>query len=311
MNKETACEILGVSVNSSSEKIKKAYRRLSLMHHPDRNNNSIESNNLFQKINAAYEYINNIKSSERKKANTDKNISEKETTDIFNEFMKIFKKANFQNINVDDSIDNSNSKKDIDFDKFNLDIHKIFGVNMHHNSMKPIPIIKHIDITLKQAYEGCMIPLEIERWCINSNIKQKEKEKIYINIPPGVDNNEIIINREKGNILNDKNIGDVKIFIVVKNETNYVRKGLDLHYNKVITLKESLCGFSFDLQHISGEIYKINNNRGNIVSNGYSKTIKNLGMKRDNKIGNLVITFSVIMPESLTEETITKLENIL
>ena len=45
MNKETACEILGVSINSSSEKIKKAYRRLSLMHHPDRNNNSIESNN--------------------------------------------------------------------------------------------------------------------------------------------------------------------------------------------------------------------------------------------------------------------------
>ena len=178
----------------------------------------------------------------------------------------------------------------MDFEKFNLGIHNIFGVNMHHNSMKPIPIVKHIDITIKQAYEGCMLPLEIERWCINGDVKQKEKEKIYINIPAGVDNNELIIHREKGNIINDKNIGDVKIFIVVKNTTNYTRKGLDLYYNKSITLKESLCGFSFDLKHISGETYKINNNRGNIVSNGYSKTIKNLGMKRKNKIGNLIMS---------------------
>ena len=50
-------EVLGIAKEASPEDIKKAYRKLSLQFHPDRNNNSPESTTKFQSISAAYEVI--------------------------------------------------------------------------------------------------------------------------------------------------------------------------------------------------------------------------------------------------------------
>ena len=50
-------KILEVTKNANENDIKKAYRKLSLQYHPDRNNNSPESTLKFQNINAAYEVI--------------------------------------------------------------------------------------------------------------------------------------------------------------------------------------------------------------------------------------------------------------
>ena len=54
-------EILGVNKDTSNEEIKKAYRRLSLQHHPDKWwKRSIKLK--FQEITGAYEKINENKS---------------------------------------------------------------------------------------------------------------------------------------------------------------------------------------------------------------------------------------------------------
>jgi curved DNA-binding protein CbpA len=53
MNLNEHYETLGVNKNSSQDEIKKAFRKLSLKHHPDRGGN----NEKFQKINAAYEVL--------------------------------------------------------------------------------------------------------------------------------------------------------------------------------------------------------------------------------------------------------------
>ncbi|MCP9453445.1 MAG: J domain-containing protein [Nitrospira sp.] len=51
--------ILGVSHEASDEDIKKAYRKLVLQYHPDRNPGSREAEETIRRINAAYEIIGN------------------------------------------------------------------------------------------------------------------------------------------------------------------------------------------------------------------------------------------------------------
>lgn len=50
-------ELLGVSRSADTEEIKKAYRKLALKYHPDRNEGSKESEELFKEVTEAYEVL--------------------------------------------------------------------------------------------------------------------------------------------------------------------------------------------------------------------------------------------------------------
>ncbi len=50
-------KVLGLPEGSSSEQVKKAYRKLAMKYHPDRNNSS-DAQKIFIKINEAYAYLN-------------------------------------------------------------------------------------------------------------------------------------------------------------------------------------------------------------------------------------------------------------
>ena len=82
-------------------------------------------------------------------------------------------------------------------------------------------------------------------------------------------------------------------------------------YHKTISLKEALCGFSFDLKYIDGRVFKINNGNGNVISANYKKMIPNMGMKRDDHTGNLIIDFNVTFPEILTEDQVKIIGDVL
>ena len=177
--------------------------------------------------------------------------------------------------------------------------------------MKPVPIIKTEEIQLSKAYNGCKLPVNIKRWLVENGIKKEETETIYVPVPKGVDDNELIILPGKGNALSHTNIGDVKVFIKIINDTGFIRNGLDLILNKTITLKEALCGFSFDLKYIDGRTFKITNGSGNIITNNYNKVIPKMGLTRDEHIGNLIINFTVEFPTDLTPEQVEELGKIL
>jgi DnaJ-class molecular chaperone len=185
------------------------------------------------------------------------------------------------------------------------------GPQGFHQIQKPASIMKNVTITIEQVFNGTSIPVEIERFIMESGIKVFEKETVYITIPKGIDDGEIITLKDKGNSHDNDNKGDIKIYIKVENNTMFERSGVDLLTNKTISLKEALCGFTFDLKYINGKIYTLNNNSGNIIVPNYKKVIPNMGLTRDGHTGNLIITFTIEFPAQLTEEKMKLLKDIL
>ena len=57
MAKQDYYEILGVSKTADEREIKKAYKRLAMKHHPDRNQGDKESESKFKEIKEAYEIL--------------------------------------------------------------------------------------------------------------------------------------------------------------------------------------------------------------------------------------------------------------
>ena len=70
---------------------------------------------------------------------------------------------------------------------------------------------------MEQVFNGTSIPVEIERFIMESGIKVFEKETVYIMIPKGIDDGEIITLKDKGNSHDNDNKGDIKIYIKVEN----------------------------------------------------------------------------------------------
>ena len=62
---------------------------------------------------------------------------------------------------------------------------------------------------------------------------------------------------------------------------------------------------------IKSKGFKINNGNGNVISANYKKMIPSMGMKRDDHTGNLIINFSVTFPETLTEEQVKIIGDVL
>ena len=53
---------LGVERNASEDDIRKAYRKLAMQYHPDRNPNDKQAEERFKEINEAYQVLSDLKS---------------------------------------------------------------------------------------------------------------------------------------------------------------------------------------------------------------------------------------------------------
>ena len=70
--------------------------------------------------------------------------------------------------------------------------------------------------------------------------------------------------------------------------------------------------WSFEIKHLNGDnICLMNNKNPTVIKPTQKKVINNMGMKRDEKVGNLIIIFDVEFPEELTQERISALGVIL
>jgi DnaJ-class molecular chaperone len=323
---ESFYQVLGVSNKASEIEIKKAYRTLSLKYHPDRNSSSDAQEKMGQ-INEAYETLSDPirrKRYDMEQSNPFLNgmgmpfsrmdsMSE-EMGDVGDLFSMLFGQGmpgvrmNMGNMNMGPEIRVFHGPG---FPGQGFPGQGFPGQGFPFLK-KPEPITEYVHLSLEQAYRGCTLPVEIERWNMIGELKVQEEETMYINIPTGIDDNEIIVLKDQGHTVNEKCRGDIKIIIQLKNETVFKRQGLDLVIKKTISLKEALCGFSFEIHHINGKTLNLNNKTNpTIVKPNYKKTVAGLGMNRDGTYGNLVIEFDVIFPDALTVEQVKQIGEIL
>jgi DnaJ-class molecular chaperone len=280
--------ILEISKDASEQDIKKAYRKLTLQYHPDRNNSS-DAEEKIRKINEAYEVLGDKQ--KRMLYDTGGNqsgfpfgafhFSEGQGVDIFKMF-------------------------------FNGGIPHQSGFRMFHNgvpqTIKPSPMLQTLTLTLEQSFKGCSVEIKIDRTVSVGKSITYETETFNLSIPAGIDQEQFMI-QEKGNVIENCK-GDVIISIHIENNPPFSRRGLDLIYSKTLTLKESLCGFSFVINHPIGESIVIEEQT--ITKPNSKKVIPEMGMRKaGQQFGNLIIEFSIEFPESLTSEQIDLITTIL
>lgn len=309
---ETAYELLQIPRDASRDEIRKAYRQLQMKHHPDKNLNSAESIHMTQRLNAAYDILSN----ERKRKDYDAQLSMEE-------------RSQQQQRPARSSLSGPPMRRHLSrpgaplFDPAEIQsfLEKVLRPTGGDDDAtttattapaeeagdpwkKPVPIFLPLRVQLAQVYAGASVPLEIERWNMETGVKTMERETVYVNLPSGVDDNEMIVLREKGNILQDNLKGDVKLTVKVENNTPFERHGLDLVLRKTVSLKEALCGFSLEFKHLNGKSYTLNSLPGSVVSPDYRKEFPEMGLRRDAHVGKLVILFSIEFPETLTMQQV-------
>ena len=397
---ETFYDILGLDEKCTPEDIKKAYRKLSFMHHPDKNGNSQESTEKFQKISEAFSILSDPNERIKYDANRNNpfvNIGGNagmggiriNPMDIFNMFMGgmggmgglsnmanmgglggmgsmggpriIIRTFGPGGVNEFEEVVSNNMMGGMGgmgsmggdpfsaiFNEINRDMRSHIqpqmspqmsththtahtahtAQEMHKDihiprtprfqNQKPVskpPLISvNVNVTLEDVACGNTIPIEIERWNLNRNDNETyelEKHIEYYSLPFGVESGEVVLLTNCGNESANYMRGDVKVTFHVAEHAVFKRNGLDIHTEKTISLKEALCGFVFNIEHVNGKKFAFNSSSGNIIRDGLIKTIPKLGIRRGDEVGNLNIVFHVEYPEKLSEEQVKKLLEIL
>jgi DnaJ family protein A protein 2 len=337
---------LDVPETASADEIKKAYRKLSMQYHPDKNGNSSESTEKFQKIAEAYEVLGDAEKKEEydltrnnpfikmmsQQGGGGHNIS---ADDLFSTLfgMPFFGGSHGPNPNQGFGQNIRVFHNGMPVNQGSINLGQMFGQQQmfgqgigqgigqgfgqgfvqqqqQQQQQKPAPITAQLNVPIDKILIGTTIPVDIERWILEGGNKVFEHEMVYVTVPKGIDEGEIIVLQGKGNVINESNKGDIKIFIKIENDTPFKRQGLDLVLEKTITVKDALCGFSFELKYLTGKVYTITNNSGNIINHGYKKVIPGMGFERDGHKGNLLIMFDIVFPEKLSQEVIEALKAV-
>ena len=209
--------------------------------------------------------------------------------------------SNNSNNNNNNNNNNSNNNNNNNNNNDNFEIEKYYIDD----------IIQYVDITYEQSFNGTTLPITINRKVYIYNREKEETETLYVDIPCGIDNNENIILKNKGNNYNNEKYSDIKIIINLINNEKYSRNALNIIKIFDITFKESIVGIERNFEYLNKKKYKIKTKPGEIINPFTEKKLPNLGFKRNEYCGDLIVKFNIIYPKQINTETIKILNNIL
>jgi molecular chaperone DnaJ len=144
----------------------------------------------------------------------------------------------------------------------------------------------------------------------NGNKYITKQEEIEIEVPKGVDNNDILIIPNKGHEgLNGGKNGDLYVYIKILEHSFLKRKGNDLYISMPISFIDAILGTKIKVPTIEGFV-DLDIPAGTQPNKEF--IIPNYGMpnKDSTKRGNLIVKIDVKIPEKLNNEQRKALENI-
>ncbi len=183
---------------------------------------------------------------------------------------------------------------------------------------KQLHIKMNIEMTLGQIYTGINKKLKYPRVRVVSGVQKQEEGEVELDIKPGFTSSSHIEIKNKGHIFVEDDgteiIGSV-IFVVSEAadeiyERDY-KKQENLICKRKISLVEALCGFTLELPHPSGSTIAFETQL--MISQTSQYKIVNKGLPVFGKprvFGDIIFKFEIEYPKNLTMEQKVKLEEI-
>ncbi|XP_015867336.2 uncharacterized protein LOC107404851 [Ziziphus jujuba] len=319
--------ILKVQKNATDDDLKKAYRKLAMKWHPDKNpNNKKEAEAKFKQISEAYEVLSDPQKRQiydqygeeglkdmpppgsngfpfgHGSGGNSSGFNPRNAEDIFAEFFGsspfgfgssgIGRSSRFQ------------SEGGGMFGGFGGSENIFRSYSEGGMPKKPAPVESKLPCSLEELYSGSTRKMKISRTVVDANGRQvPETEILTIDVKPGWKKGTKITFPDKGNEQLNQLPADLVFVIDEKPHDFYKRDGNDLIVNQRITLAEALGGTTVNLTTLDGRNLSLPVT--DIVSPGYELVVSQEGMpivKEPGSRGDLRIKFEVKFPTRLTPE---------
>jgi len=304
--------VLGVDKNATAEDIKKAYRKLALKWHPDRNPNNKAAEEKFKKISEAYAVLSDPE--KRKQydqfGSADQFRQQFSQEDIFrgfdiNEILRSFGFGGIREGKTTFRTRRSTSSMDDFDDPFAGLFGGMRGENDHYVKMpqKGQDVEYNLSITLEESVFGAEKKISFQ---LGNKI-----EDINVKIPAGISTGKKLRLPGKGLPgVNGGPNGDLYLNINVLPHPIYVRDGNDLYIERTIKFSQAALGTSIDVPMLDGTTKRIKIPPG--TQNNTKIRMKGFGVPslKGAPKGDLFVKINIEVPRKLNDRQIKLIQQL-
>ena len=294
-------EVLGVKKTDSDPDIKKAYRKLAMKYHPDRNKGDKAAEEKFKEINEAYAVLSDPEKRKQYDMFGSDGFHQRYSQE------DIFRGADFSEFGFGNDIfellfgGRGGKRRSSGFstgqNPFGQNPFGGFGgAGQSYQPMKGQNVETAITIPFQVAYQGGKQRLSLQQ-------PGGGRQNIEVKIPAGIENGKKLrLSGKGGAAYGGGTPGDLYIVVNVAAHPIFTRDGADLEVQQTIGLTEALLGTTIKVPTMEEHNKQLKIPAG--ISPGTKMRIKGYGFPRmgSEDKGDLYVKINVKFPPSLTEQ---------